>query len=73
MAALNVEYHHKFNPQFPEDYQWGTIDQITLSDIATELSSEVHTDLKVLGHNLTPGLRTALKIIAKYAKVYITD
>lgn len=64
---ITVKQHPDFNPEFPETFPWGKVDQITLSETAARIASWIATDLRAPERHLVPGLRQALRIIAELA------
>ena len=55
-----------FNPQFPEEFDWETVDSITLSRLGAELALEIKRDLEPdSNREKVCGLRRALNIIAR--------
>ena len=67
---ITVDRDHRFNPEFPERYQWQMIDKISLRELAVDLSAGVENDLKTDDRLFAPGLRQALCRIATIAEVY---
>lgn len=65
----------KFNKEFPEDYDWvRNMDQLSLDEIVSEIVHLIKTECKmpVSERNRMPGLRTALVIMSKYARLMDT-
>ena len=58
-----------YNEAYPEEYEWVYIDSILLSELGCQISEEIKTDIKTDGRTNTPGLRRALRIIARRANV----
>ena len=59
-----VEYHHKFNSQFPEEFPWHAVSQKSISEVAPLLVRAIQDDLKSRHRLETPGLRKALCLMA---------
>lgn len=58
-----------FDYEFPERFNWGAIDSITISEAAEEMCRHISDGFSTLDRNNVPGLRLALNILAKKAKV----
>ena len=59
----------KFNPNFPETFNFTLIDNHSLSILGTLLKVRIMADLQTPDRNLTPGLREALNQIAKLSDI----
>ena len=60
---------NNYNREFPELFTWGHIDSIKLSNLANTIVSYIEHDRTTIDRNLTPGLRTALNLIADIAEI----
>jgi hypothetical protein len=66
---MQVRDHHTFNAEFPEQFNWGGIDNRTASSMGEELSKLIATDMRTADRNLVPGLRRSLCELALIATV----
>lgn len=66
---MTVKNSPNFNPEFPESFDWAMIDSPTLCAIALDLVSTLKRDMQTWERLLVPGIREALREIAKYAVV----
>jgi len=58
-----------FNPEFPETYNWHSLDSIRLSALAVVLSNRILKDIETPERGLVTGLREALRQIAIIAMI----
>jgi len=66
---MTVKECANYNPMFPEKFPWGSIESISLTNVAFQIVNHIEHDLRSKERNLVPGLRVALNQIAEYAKV----
>jgi hypothetical protein len=65
----------KFNKDFPEDYDWlRNMNQISLDEIVCEIVFLIKQEcaMPVSERNRMPGLKAALIIVSKYARLMDT-
>lgn len=68
---MPVALHAKFNPTFPEEFNWGLIDGQTLTDVAERICREIKSDMRGTSRLRVPGLRLALNCIAEVALIHV--
>lgn len=67
---MKVIEHKNFNSEFPESFNWETVDSIKISAAAIEIKSEIDFSFKNNDARIfVPGLRRALNILAKQAGI----
>ena len=64
---MKVKECSNFKKDFPELFDWGTIDSIQLENVATTIVNWIAHDIRSEKRNLVPGLRVALNIISEIA------
>jgi hypothetical protein len=67
-----VSESSSWNPQFPETFNWGMIDSPKLSSLADAIVAHIAHEIRqheTCDRILTPGLRTALVIMADIASL----
>ncbi len=59
-----------YNPEFPETFQWGRIDNLTACNVAGTMVNHIEHELRkpVDERHTVCGLRRALNIIAEYVE-----
>lgn len=65
---MKVKDYHSYDPECPETFTWGWVDQISLRYISLIIVSHIGHDLRQ-DRKFTPGLRVALNIIADIAEI----
>lgn len=60
---------NEFNPEFPELFDWESLDGVALSCIGEYISDLIIADLKTEDRSKVQGLRSALNIVAEYAGI----
>lgn len=66
---MKVKDYNIYNPEFPEKFPWGWVDQISLANVSATLVNHIEHDLRTADRNYVPGLRAALNVIADVAEV----
>ncbi len=64
-------HYSKFDPHFPEDFNWNSIESVVGTEIALSIVQEIRRDLKTTGRIYTPGLRESLVKLADIVKIEI--
>ena len=57
-----------FRHEYPETYRWSSIDNITLTNLAYQISNHIEHDLMTGTRLFVPGLRKALVLLAGIAE-----
>jgi hypothetical protein len=69
---MTVKAYEKYDPQFPEQFNWGMIESIKLTAVAEQIVREIKNEFveKPQDERLkVAGLRHALNIIASVAEI----
>lgn len=62
---MKVLQHPKFNTDFPEEFNWGLLDSVKMTELALEVASHIKFDIEIAKERtLIPGMRRVLLIIA---------
>lgn len=64
---MKIIDHPEFNPEFPEQFNWDAADSRSLSEFAANVCAEIRMDLNTPNRALVPGLRCALRELARVA------
>ena len=75
MSTTTVWNHEAFDPLYPETFPWNKTTTPHLSTLSVRIKNEIMKQLKwsVEMRSEVPGLRLALKMIAKHAEVKQED
>ena len=65
-----VKENANYNSQFPELFNWGLLDSISLSKIGTSIALRISDDLKTSERYYVGGLRLALHEISLIANIH---
>jgi len=70
--SIKVCESEDFNQEYPERFDWNRVHQISISDIANEITQFIFMEYgeDIENRNNIMGLKKALRIISRYAEVY---
>ena len=67
---MKAREHLKFNPEFPEKFNWDLLDSVSLTSAALRIQEEIEENFETNERIYISGLRLALNIIANIAEIY---
>jgi hypothetical protein len=65
---MKVKEYFCYSHLYPEKFEWGYINSISLSDLSQEIVDNINKEMKK-ERNFVPGLRMALNLIAEIAEI----